>query len=419
MRAVVVGAGPAGLYAARALLSRYTSAHVDILDRLPTPFGLIRYGVSPDHPHTKNAISQFSNFIQANLSRLSFFGNVPVGPRSPVSVDTLNSLYHLTIIATGAAAPRTLHNVHIPPSGVFSAHSFAQWVNGHPELSPQLRDDLEQRISSAEKVSVIGVGNVAIDVARMLLRPVSDFADTDISPRAFNVLKDADVREVTLVGRKGPWKAAWTTAALREVMTKIPGVVTQCEHALVLRGLDMQPAKTVKRMLTLLKGQSVDEGVGERRRDKLLRLKFLLSPTHFKSTAERGRVCVELQNNDNSGVEMHDADAVFLSLGYEPTVGPGYRVGWANGKATGIIGDNKWDAESVVAALPEIDGNSARTGLSQWLRENSHPYVTWEGWERIDKEEKRRACTNGRSSGRVKIESLTEMLQVAQSDSCS
>lgn len=412
MRAAVVGAGPAGLYAAKALLSRYPNAHVDILDRLPTPFGLIRYGVSPDHPHTKNAISQFSNFIQANLSRLSFLGNVPVGPGSFISLDILNSLYNLTIIATGARTPRSLHNVEIPPRGVFFAHSFAQWVNGHPELPQSLREDLEQRISAAESVSVIGVGNVAIDVARMLLRPVSDFVDTDISPHAFSVLEEANVKEVTLIGRKGPGQAAWTTAALREVMTKIPGIVTQCDHALVAKNLHAQPTKAVGRMLALLKDRSMDESVGGQSCDKLLRLKFLRSPTRFGLCGD-GKVRMELQNNEDGDMEEHGVDTVFLSLGYEPANGPGYRVGWANGKATGIIGDNKWDAESVIAALPDIDDEPTRPGLSRWLQENGQPFVSWEGWQRIDEEEKRRGNVHGRIDGRTKIESLPEMLQVA------
>lgn len=414
MRAAVVGAGPAGLYAARALLSRYPTAHVDILDRLPTPFGLIRYGVSPDHPHTKNAISQFSNFIQANLSRLSFFGNVPIGPNSPVSLDVLDSLYHLTVIATGALAPRTLHGVEIPPRGVFFAHSFAQWVNGHPELPESLREDLKKRVSTAESVFVIGVGNVAIDVARMLLRPVSDFADTDISPRAFSALKEANIKEVTLIGRKGPGQAAWTTAALREVMTKIPGIVTQCDHALVARDLLAQPSTAVKRMLALLKDRSVGEAAGEQSCcNKLLRLKFLRSPTRFGLSGE-GKVLVKLQNNEDSSTEEHDVDTVFLSLGYESTKGVGYRVGWANAKATGIIGDNKWDAESVIAALPDVEDGSMRPGLLEWLQDNGQPFVSWDGWQRIDEEEKRRGCIHGRKGGRVKIESLSEMLQVAR-----
>lgn len=422
LRGVVIGAGPAGIYATQALLRRYPAMHVDLLDRLPVPFGLVRYGVSPDHPSTKNAISQFSSFISSNRDRVSFYGNVPAGPGTALPDDALTELYHVAVSATGAKAPRTLPNVQMPPSGVHSAHDFARWANGHPELDPVRRDDLEERIACGGDVAIIGVGNVAIDVARMLLRSPDDLRDTDVSPRALDVLEKANVRSVTLVGRKNPARAAWSTAALREIVTKIPGVVTACNHRLVQDDLNAEGvSRTTKRALKLLAERTVDEEGGSAMREaneneKLLRLQFLRSPQSF-TLLPNGNVGMDLESRDQRNRNQFgikgEYKAIFLSLGYCPSSGSGYRVGWANGKATGIIGDNKWDAESVVSAMPDVDSPGQKPGLSEWLRDAAREVVTWEGWGRIDDEERSRGQVAGRQTGKIKLETLSEMLQVA------
>lgn len=421
MRGAVIGSGPAGVYAAQALLRRYPTMHVDLLERLPVPFGLVRYGVSPDHPSTKNAISQFSSFIESNRDHISFYGNVSAGPGTPLDQDTLSQLYNLTVFATGAKAPRRLPHVEIPHQGVHSAHDFVKWINGHPEIEAGKRADIEKRISSGNDIAVIGLGNVAIDVARMLLRSTEDFADTDVSPRALDVLQNARIRTVSVVGRKNPARAAWTTAALREVVTKIPGIITECSHSLLQRDLESPDLpRTSKRALKLLLERTEDagsagseKGVGER---KTLYLQFLSSPQSFK-LLPNGNIDMELTTRDEKLGDQSfikgEHSCIFLSLGYCPDEGSGYRVGWANGKATGIIGDNKWDAESVVSQLPDLLAN-AKPGLHEWLRKSSAEAVTWEGWRRIDEEERHRGMLAGRATAKIKIESISEMLQVAR-----
>lgn len=421
MRSVVIGSGPAGIYAAQALLRRYPSMHVDILDRLPVPFGLVRYGVSPDHPSTKNAISQFSSFIKSNRDRVSFYGNLPAGPGTRLDEGTLSELYNLTIFATGAKAPRTLSNIEVPPCGVLSAHDFAKWVNGHPELEAGKRMDLESRIKSGEDVAVIGVGNVAIDVARMLLRSTDDFVDTDVSPRALQVLQESDIQRVSLIGRKNPARAAWTTAALREVVTKVPDVISTCSHRLLRQDMESSDLpRASKRALKLLFERTKDANklASQQRvgRGKRLSLEFLSSPQGFKLLPD-GKIEMELlfrEGNcgDQSSVKREHG-CIFLSLGYCPDTGEGYRVGWANGKATGIIGDNKWDAETVVSEIPDVLA-ATKPGLNGWLKKTSTEVVTWEGWERIDEEEKQLGRLAGRATAKVKIESVPEMLQVAR-----
>lgn len=191
----------------------------------------------------------------------------------------------------------------------------------------------------------------------MLLRSPDDLRDTDVSPRALDVLEEAKVRSVTLVGRKNPARAAWTAAALREVVAKIPGVVTACSHRLVQDDLNADGvSRTAKRALKLLAERTVDEEDCSAMKEananeKLLRLRFLRAPQSF-SLLPRGNVGMEVeardQGNGNQLDIIDEYKAIFLSLGYCLSNGPGYRVGWANGKATGIIGDNKWDAETVV-----------------------------------------------------------------------
>lgn len=281
-------------------------------------------------------------------------------------------------------------------------------MNGHPEIKEQLRMELEERILKASEVCVVGMGNVALDVARILLRDPSEFADTDVSERALKVLQQAAVRRVTVMGRRGPEGAKWTTAALRELMTGVKGVQTECEKKAVEDAMEGEVSRSGKRMLKLLKEGSVERAAG----GKVLRLTFGRSPTAFGIGAN-GTVEMGVRVAEN-GDEIQESGTVFLSLGYESGGGEGYRVGWANGTARGIIGDNRWDAEEVVSRLPDISEGTKRPGLGEWLRNKGVAVVTWEGWERIDAEERRRGREAGRATGKIKIESISEMLEVAQ-----
>lgn len=439
MRIAVVGAGPAGFYATQSLLKRFPDCTVDLIERLPVPFGLVRYGVAPDHPATKKVINTFSAFVNSNRSRINFYGNIAVGDDQLLKPNHLEDLYNLTIYATGAAHPRSLSGVQIPSRFVYGAQDFAFWANGHPEIhSPSAQGTLSKRIKrdikGAEDVAVIGVGNVAIDIARLLLRPVDDLRSTDISPSVLELLSKSPVKSVSLFGRKSPSGAAWTTAALREVVTKIPGIITACDHELVRKVMETTLlSRSKKSMLKLLSENTVDLNSAElhhheQQGSRILRLEFLKAPIAFSENVESVNLrfqCSQLAtdavgeslNPVNRSHKVYDTlesvyGVVFLSLGYVGGQGPGYRVGWANGKGAGIIGDNKWDAETVVSSLSISDSKDA-VGISHWLSSTGHRFVSWEGWECIDAVEKKTGLEFGRKDERVKLESVEEMLQVA------
>lgn len=212
LRVCVVGSGPAGFYTAHQLRKRDPDARVDIVERLPVPFGLVRFGVAPDHPEVKNCINQFTELARSGHCR--FIGNVSVG--TDVSLSQLTPHYHAVVLAYGAEGDRVLGVPGEDLPGVYSARAFVGWYNGlpaHTNLNPDL---------SGETAVVVGQGNVALDVARMLLTPIDQLKTTDICQHALEQLAESKVRRVRLVGRRGPLQVAFTIKELRE-MTKLAG----------------------------------------------------------------------------------------------------------------------------------------------------------------------------------------------------
>lgn len=205
----VVGSGPAGFYTAEKLLKTLPNAQVDIIDRLPTPFGLVRSGVAPDHPETKIVVNQFTRVAQHQ--RCSFFGNIKLG--SSISLLDLRELYHSVVLAYGAESDRTLKIPGEDLSGIHSAREFVWWYNGHPDYR-----NLNPGLKATDTAVILGQGNVALDVARILLRPTSELATTDIASHALEALQESSIRKVFLVGRRGPVQAACTAKELREVL---------------------------------------------------------------------------------------------------------------------------------------------------------------------------------------------------------
>ncbi|KAK3152736.1 hypothetical protein QOZ80_2BG0162880 [Eleusine coracana subsp. coracana] len=205
----VVGSGPAGFYTADRMLKGHEGAQVDIIDRLPTPFGLVRSGVAPDHPETKIVVNQFSR-VAAN-GRCSFIGNVTLG--RDISLSELRDTYHVVVLAYGAESDRSLGIPGEDLKGVYSAREFVWWYNGHPDMC-----NLAPDLASTNSAVVLGQGNVALDVARILLRCRTELATTDIADYALDVLRGSTIRKVYLVGRRGPVQAACTAKELREIL---------------------------------------------------------------------------------------------------------------------------------------------------------------------------------------------------------
>lgn len=448
-RVCVIGAGPAGFYAARALLRR--GVDVDLLEALPVPFGLVRYGVAPDHPDTKNATHGFADLVRNSAGRLRFRGNVRVdfGPAGARDVSSqpglaladLRQMYPLVLSATGAAHPRKLPPTMWPDTSgherVRLAHDFVAWLNGHPYYTnkPALLP------SSGGEVSIIGAGNVALDCARLLLRTPASLRATDISPGALDALDNARVAKVDVFVRRRPRDAAWTTAALREVVTKIDSVRASIsnphlvEEDLAADGVPRQVRRRLEILAKLEKGDCLPGPASDGR--NVLQFNFGFSPESIRCDQdgvdidfgqkiyEAGPSSSVSESVSQVATETRRTGLALLSLGYvggSASDEEDLRVGWANGQGTGIIGDNMVDAESVVAKLTDEQLGLGRgqeykfgetSAVSAWAKQASVQLVDWDGWERIDREEQRRGPQFCAGRERIKVESIEEMLKIA------
>jgi ferredoxin--NADP+ reductase len=461
-RVAVIGSGPAGFYAAGHLLKDSNgSVEVDMLERLPTPWGLVRSGVAPDHPKIKSVSRVYEK--TAEHPRFRFFGNVCFGEH--VSREDLLAHYHAIVYATGSAIDRPLGIEGEALPGSHAATDFVGWYNGHPDQT-----DLEIDLMSAQRALVIGNGNVALDVARMLVLSQDELAVTDTADHALEVLAHSGVREVIVAGRRGPAQAAFTNPELRELgeLSDADVIIDPAELELGLAVDDpsLQTNAIARQNVEILRGYAQREPAGKPRR---IVMRFLLSPVRILRDAH-GRVgSVELARNelvpDDSGAlrarateqrETIDVGLVFRAIGYRGLALPGvpyderrgvipnqggrvtdpasgaahpreYVVGWIKRGPTGVIGTNKKDAQQTVdAILADLAarGNGSAAADSpqsadaesvlRLLMERKPDLVPYEGWREIDRHERSRGEPQGRP--RVKLTRIDEMLRVAAAE---
>lgn len=449
IRVAVIGAGPAGFYTAGHLLKDSEGRiEVDMLERLPTPWGLVRSGVAPDHPKIKSVTRVYEK--TAAHPRFRYFGNVELGVH--VGREELREHYHAIVYATGSPSDRPLGIPGEQLRGSWAATDFVGWYNGHPD-HPDLEFDL-----SCERAVVVGNGNVAIDVARMLVLSHEELARTDIADHALRALRHSGVREVVVVGRRGPAQAAFTNPELLE-LGDMGGVDVLVDRGELQQGLALGGSsldKTAENNVRILKEFSERPPRGERRR---IVLRFLLSPVELLPDAHGGVGAVRLVRNrlvaDADGrvraqaTEEHEtiaAGLVLRAIGYRGVPLPGvpfdersgtirnehgrvlgaggplrgeYAVGWVKRGPTGVIGTNKKDAQETVDALlhdmatgrlhrpPAPDAEE----LVRTLQTRQPRLVTYAGWSEIDRHERATGEPSGRP--RVKLTRIEEMLRVA------
>lgn len=402
-RVAVLGSGPGGLYTTKLLLSRHPSVHVDIFESLPTPFGLLRYGVAPDHASTKSPINSFTQFLQSHRDRFDFYGNVNIDKSTSLSMELLQTNYDQVVIATGAKQARTLETENV--QGVILADKFARWANGDPRIEETTRKEIEHIVESEGKVVVVGMGNVGLDVARLILRRGEGLKGTDVSLRAMKSLENGKVGIVEVIGRKGPSGGKWSTAALRELVQKTKEVKGECDVDAVRETRKGGVERKVDRMLKVLEQGCVREGEGQGR---IIRFKFGRQVKRFERIGSGIKTIFQGEGGETEG------NGVFVSAGYIAGGAPGLTVGWAGNEARGIIGDNLWAAEKVVGEIIEgLEKGKGKEGVGRIMRDGQERIVDWEGWLQIDKEEIERAKDIGWTTGRVKMESIEEMLNVA------
>ncbi|VVT57549.1 uncharacterized protein SAPINGB_P005751 [Magnusiomyces paraingens] len=332
-RVAVVGSGPAGFYAAYRLLERLPQASVDIYEALPVPFGLARFGVAPDHPEVKNCQDKFTEVAETQPTRLRFVGNTAVG--RDVSLPNLVNAYNSVLFAYGAAHEQSLGVPGEQLPGVYSARQFVGWYNGLPSQA-----GLNPPLENAEVVTVIGNGNVALDVARVLLcDPETRLKATDITEEAYEVLKRSRVRHVRVIGRRGLLQSAFTTKEIRELVNE-PGVTMLPLHERYIapyRALIPKLGRVQKRMMQVIEKASnaYDPTVPAA---KTFSLEYLLSPKEFFPGTTPGLLSATecrinvLQQDDltaparavvtNETVVLPN-ELVFKSIGYkaEPLLG--------------------------------------------------------------------------------------------------
>ena len=451
----IVGAGPSGFFAAASLL-RFADesvagdgpdVRIDMIEMLPTPWGLVRSGVAPDHPKIKSVSRTFEK--TADDPRLRYFGNVTVG--RDVSTDDLAQRYDAVVYTVGTQSDRPMGIPGEDLSGSVAAVDFVGWYNAHPHFA-----DMTPDISTGRAV-VIGNGNVAIDVARILVTDPDVLATTDIADHALDALRRRGVSEVVIVGRRGPLQGAFTTLELRE-LGELEGVDVVVDPADVGDITDEDAAaagKIATANIKVLRGYAEKTAAGEHAPgNRRIVFRFHRSPVEITGW-ERVEAIVlghnELVTDDSGRAVARDTGAreglpaqlVVRAVGYRgvPMAGlpfddasgtvphqhgrvvgrtNAYVAGWIKRGPSGVIGTNKKDAQDTVDALvanlagtelPEV-GEGYSEELASWLAERQPELITEEHWQAIDAHERSAGEPHGRP--RVKVATVAELLRIAR-----
>jgi ferredoxin/flavodoxin---NADP+ reductase len=451
LRVAIVGSGPAGFYTAGALLvSEDPPVEVDMIERLPTPWGLVRLGVAPDHPELKAASRAFEK--TAARQGFRFLGNVEVG--RDITHEELTHLYDAVVYTLGAQTDKRLGIPGEELPGSWAATEFVAWYNGHPDFQ-DLRFDLE-----IERAVVIGNGNVAIDVARMLARTREELAPTDATDQAIEAIAASGLREIVMLGRRGPAQAAFTPPELKE-LGELGGadvVVDPADlelDAASEAALEADRARA-RRNVDILREFAAHEPEGKPKR---LVLRFRVSPLRILGEGEVEAIEVvhnrlvagddgEIRAVPTGEIEVVPCGLVLRSVGYRGVALPGvpfsdprgvipnvcgrvigetdralpgvYCAGWIKRGPTGVIGTNKKDASETVELLLEDARSGALSrradvsaeSVDALLAERSAEVVTYTGWELIDRMETELGAPLGRP--RVKLARWDELLKAAR-----
>ncbi len=450
LRVAIVGAGPTGFYTAEQLFKqRQLVVEVDMYERLPTPYGLVRYGVAPDHQKIKSVTAVFDR--TARRPNFRFYGNVELG--RDISIEDLRRHYHQIVYTTGAQTDRSLGIPGEELRGSHAATEFVAWYNGHPDFR-HCQFDL-----SGERAAVIGVGNVAVDVCRILCRTPEELAKTDIADYALEALRDSKIKEVTMIGRRGPAQAAFTTPEVKELgELDDASVYTPPDEAqldpLSEEALAESGDRATTRKVEIIQGYTEADSNKARK----LILRFMVSPVCFLGDEDGSVGALKLVKNElyrtDAGSlrpratgehETLPVDIVFRSIGYtgvplpgvpfkdswgviqneagrvidiqsgEPVCGE-YTAGWIKRGATGVIGTNKPDAAETVEAMVEdvakgrvLEPSHPHVSAARELVASRQPvYFTYEDWLKLDEIEVERGKAEGRP--RVKFCTVDEML---------
>ena len=451
LRVAIIGAGPAGFYATEHLFKQQgLTVEVDLYDRLPTPFGLVRNGVAPDHQKIKSVTAVFNRTAQKPGFR--FFGNVELG--KDITVEEMRQYYHALIYTTGAQTDRPMNIPGADLEGHHPATEFVAWYNGHPDFR-DYQFDLSQ-----ERVAVVGIGNVAMDVARILCRTPEELKKTDIADYALEALSKSNIKEVTILGRRGPAQAAFTTPEIKEL-----GEMEDADVFTVTEEVTLDPLSEASmaesadrgtmRKVEIIQSYASNQPSGKKRK---LTVRFLVSPTELYGD-ENGRVqSMKLVHNKlyktdagslrpkaTDETEMLEVGLVFRSIGYRGVPLPGvpfndswgvilnedgrvinpdtkqpvpgeYTAGWIKRGPSGVIGTNKPDAVATIDLLLQdlregslINPTTPNAAaIEQLIAQRQPHYFSYADWQKLDELE----LANGEAQGRprLKFTSVDDMI---------
>jgi ferredoxin--NADP+ reductase len=391
-KVAIVGAGPAGYFAAQALQNLQTDElqfSIDMIERLPTPWGLVRSGVAPDHPKIKTVSKVFEKVANAGNFRL--FGDVELG--TDISIEQLKDIYDAVVIATGSAIGKKLGIPGEDLPGSISCAEFVPWYNAHPDFH-----DIEVPLDCQTAV-VIGAGNVAMDVARMLALEPSELDATDTADHAIDALKGSAIREVVISARRGPEHAAFTSPELRELPklehTNVFMAKPDIEAAIVRAGSEIE--KDTKSNLDAMLLISEKDATNH---DRTMKFQFLATPVEIKGNNRVEEVIFQKTGSDEKF--SIKCGLVITAIGYEAASIPGipyehgkvvnnegrvgenmYVVGWAKRGPSGVIGTNKSDSTEVMKLLLEdLKSAKANGDITGLLADKSH--ISQSNWEAIN-----------------------------------
>ncbi|WP_407538719.1 NADP oxidoreductase [Deinococcus radiomollis] len=438
LRVLVVGSGPSGVFAADALIKQTdVPVQVDVLDRLPTPYGLVRYGVAPDHLKIKSVTAGFEKTLSD--PRVRFLGNVSFG--TDLTYEEAKAHYDALFYTFGASSDRRLGIPGEDLTGSMSATEFVAWYNGHPDAAAR------EMLLHATGVAVVGVGNVALDVSRILSKTVAELRESDIAPHALEALERSPVQDVYILGRRGAAQAKFTTKELREFgELHISDPIVKPAEIQVSEADEAAADSTVKKNLEVLRAFAVRTPEGK---DRRLHLRFLVSPVEILDDGEGNVAGLKIERNrlDDAGnavgtgeYEVLPVQMVLRSVGYKGVQVAGvpfdekrgvipnesgrvtgrvgeYTAGWIKRGPSGVIGTNKADAvESVKLLLQDAqDGTVQPTDqpaetIDALLHGKGVDVVTLADWKALDAHELSTGQAQGRP--RAKVAHKAQMLEI-------
>ena len=425
---VIIGSGPGGFYAAESI-SKKLNSDIDIIDRLPTPFGLIRGGVAPDHQTTKKISLAYTK--TAKKDQIRFFGNIEIG--KDFSLDELRKIYDVVILATGSELDNKLEIDGADLKGVYGSAEFVGWYNGHPDYV-NLEPDL-----NTENVVVIGNGNVAIDVVRVLSKNLEEMTESDIPEYALNSINQSPIKKLYMVGRRGPVQAKFTNVELREMgnLKNCLPIVNNLDLPHKLEGdfSDRDRRLIEKNLETLERFSSIEK----KNKEKKLNFIFFHKPIEIIGNEKVESIKFEkmkLEGDElkNTGeIVQINCGLVITAIGYKPKdilglkISDGivenkngkidigfYAVGWIRRGPTGVIGTNKADGELVADLISKefkTQSKDGRKSLIEIIKSKNLTPTSFEDWEKIDSYEKKNATD---LAPRKKILSIKEMLNICK-----